>query len=42
MVKGTNIVLVPPRDSNTVWLDLEEKGPARKFKAFAVSAPRAV
>jgi hypothetical protein len=32
--KGTNIVLPETRDSNTVWLDLEEKDPRRRFKLF--------
>ena len=31
---GTNIVHVGRRDSSTVWLDLEEKDPARRFKFF--------
>jgi hypothetical protein len=29
---GTNIVLVGRRDSSTVWLDLDEKDPSRRFK----------
>lgn len=32
--KGTNLVQTSPRDSNTVWLDLEEKNPAQRFKMF--------
>jgi hypothetical protein len=32
--KGTNVVQPDPRDSNTVWLDLEEKDPRRRFKMF--------
>jgi hypothetical protein len=32
--KGTNIVHPGGRDSTTVWLDLEEKEPARRFKLF--------
>ena len=32
--KGTNLVETSPRDSNTVWLDLEEKDPKRRFKMF--------
>ena len=40
IVPGTNVVLVDPpgafRDSNTVWLDLEEKDPRRRFKMFPV------
>lgn len=31
---GTNIVHVAVRDSSTVWLDLEEKDPQRRFKLF--------
>ena len=31
---GTNIVQAGHRDSNTVWLDLEEKDPGRRFKMF--------
>jgi hypothetical protein len=33
---GTNIVQPGGRDSSTVWLDLEEKNPARRFKMFRV------
>jgi hypothetical protein len=29
---GTNIVHIGRRDSSTVWLDLDEKDPARRFK----------
>jgi hypothetical protein len=32
----TNIVQPGGRDSSTVWLDLEEKDPARRFKMFRV------
>jgi hypothetical protein len=32
--KGTNIVLAEKRDSSTVWLDLEEKDPKRRYKLF--------
>jgi hypothetical protein len=32
---GTNIVLEGRRDSNVVWLDLEEKDPQRRFKMVA-------
>jgi hypothetical protein len=32
--KGTNIVHPEGRDSTTVWLDLEEKDPARRYKLF--------
>ncbi len=31
---GTNIVQSGARDSSTVWLDLEEKDPARRYKMF--------
>jgi hypothetical protein len=31
---GTNIVLEAPRDSVTVWLDLEEEDPAKRYKLF--------
>jgi hypothetical protein len=34
VVKGTNVVQPGERDSSTVWLDLEEKAPARRFKMF--------
>ena len=33
---GTSIVQPGGRDSNTVWLDFEEKDPARRFKMFRV------
>jgi len=33
---GTNIVYQGYRDSTTVWLDLEEKDPARRYKLFLV------
>jgi hypothetical protein len=32
--KGTNVVQPDPRDSATVWLDLEEKDPRRRYKLF--------
>jgi hypothetical protein len=32
--KGTNLVQTSPRDSSTVWLDLLEKNPKRRFKMF--------
>jgi hypothetical protein len=31
---GTNLVETSSRDSNTVWLDLEEPNPARRYKMF--------
>src|SRR4029077_1632113 len=31
---GTNLVHAGVRDSSTVWLDLEEKDPERRFKMF--------
>jgi len=33
---GTSIVQPGGRDSSTVWLDLDEKDPARRFKMFRV------
>lgn len=33
---GTNLVFEGYRDSTTVWLDLEEKDPARRYKLFLV------
>jgi hypothetical protein len=33
---GTNVVFTGCRDSTTVWLDLEEKDPARRYKLFLV------
>jgi hypothetical protein len=32
--KGTNLVQTSPRDSSTVWLDLEEKDPQKRYKMF--------
>lgn len=32
--KGTNLVQTSQRDASTVWLDLEEKDPKRRFKMF--------
>ena len=32
--KGTNVVHTAARDSTTVWLDHDEKDPARRFKLF--------
>src|SRR5215471_2649419 len=32
--KGTNVVHTATRDSTTVWLDHDEKDPARRFKLF--------
>ena len=32
--KGTNIVETSPRDSSTVWLDLNEQDPKRRWKMF--------
>jgi len=31
---GTNVVHTSPRDSGTVWLDLQEKDPRRRWKMF--------
>ena len=36
VVPGTNIVHKEYRDSSTVWLDQNEKDPARRFKMFVV------
>jgi hypothetical protein len=38
VVSGSNIVMQigGGRDSDTVWLDLQEKDPTRRYKAFAV------
>jgi hypothetical protein len=38
--KGTNLVQTSRRDSSTVWLDLEEKDPKKRYKMFR-SATRA-
>lgn len=35
VVPGTNIVSSQPRDSNTVWIDLEARDPAERFKMAA-------
>lgn len=32
--KGTNLVELSPRDSSTVWIDLEEKDPKKRYKMF--------
>ena len=40
VVPGTNIVLEKSRDSNTVWLDLKESNPARRYKMFIVTQRR--
>jgi hypothetical protein len=32
--KGTNLVQTSPRDSSTVWLDLLEKDPKKRYKMF--------
>ena len=32
VVPGTNIVMAQHRDSSTIWLDLEERDPARRYK----------
>ena len=39
VVAGTNIVQAIGRDSNTVWLDLEEKDLARRYKHFVYEHP---
>ncbi|MEO7649790.1 MAG: glycosyl hydrolase family 32 [Bryobacteraceae bacterium] len=40
VVPGTNIVLKGPRDSSTVWFDLEEKDASRRYKMLSFSQPR--
>lgn len=37
VVPGTNIVQMEKRDSNAVWLDLNEPDPQRRFKMFVYS-----
>jgi hypothetical protein len=32
--KGTNLVQTSPRDSSTVWLDLQAKDPKKRYKMF--------
>ncbi len=32
--KGTNLVQTSARDSSTVWIDLEEKDPKKRYKMF--------
>ncbi len=39
IVPGTNIVHKSTRDSSTVWLDLAEKDPARRYKLFFYGHP---
>ena len=39
VVAGTNVVHTAGRDSSTVWLDLEEKDPQRRYKFFAYAWP---
>lgn len=34
VVPGTNIVQLAPRDSSTVWMDLDDPNPRRRFKMF--------
>ncbi len=34
---GTNVVNEQRRDSSTIWLDLEEKDPSKRFKLFLVA-----
>lgn len=36
VVKGTNLVDIRIRDSNTMWLDKEEKDPMKRYKLFNV------
>jgi hypothetical protein len=37
VVKGTNVAQPGGRDSSTVWLDLEEKDPKKRYKMFRVT-----
>ncbi|MDW8038846.1 MAG: hypothetical protein RMI90_12510 [Thermoguttaceae bacterium] len=37
---GTNVVWQGARDSNTVWLDWEEKDPQRRWKLFTTTSSR--
>ncbi|UCD27462.1 MAG: hypothetical protein JSV03_10085 [Planctomycetota bacterium] len=39
IVPGTNILLDQERDSSTVWLDLNERDPSRRYKMFT-TVPR--
>ena len=39
IVPGTNIVLEGPRDSSTVWLDLADADPGRRYKMAAYRRP---
>ena len=39
VVPGTNIVQAQERDSSTVWLDLNESNPQRRFKLFVYLRP---
>jgi len=39
VVPGTNIVQTTTRDSGTVWLDLEEEDPARRYKMVIYPHP---
>jgi hypothetical protein len=39
--RGTNLVQTSPRDSSTVWLDLAEKDPKKRYKMFrSASRPK--
>ena len=40
VVSGTNVALQKFRDSNTVWLDLNEQQAARRYKMFIVTQRR--
>jgi hypothetical protein len=37
VVQGTNVVQPGTRDSSTVWLDLDERDPAKRFKMWRVT-----
>jgi hypothetical protein len=40
VVPGTNIVLDQPRDSTSVWIDRNERNPARRYKMLAFLPPK--
>lgn len=40
VVPGTNIVMDRPRDSTTVWIDQNERDPARRYKMMGFHAPK--
>ena len=40
VVPGTNIVMDRPRDSSTVWIDQNERNPARRYKMLSSHPPK--